>query len=750
LAPRIYQFGQFRLDERTRLLRRDGDTLSITPKIFDTLLFLVSNAGRTVSREELILAVWPDTFVEEGNLNYNMSQLRKVLGEHSSGAPYVQTIPKVGYRFIGEVTHQGDDQIQESAATQAPSADREAEPERSQVDHSSVKPTRLWVMSAAIVILTVTAAGTSWKLWRTTRQVPRPLIRLSVDLGPDALVSRARAGGLDFPVPEVVISPDGTRIVFHAHGPHGAVQLATRLLENAQTTVLPGTENAIDPFFSPDGRWVGFFADGQLKKVLSQGDSVPVMLCAAPRPNGGTWLEDGTIVASLNVTSGLARIPGGGGTPQPLTKTGIGEAVHQWPQVLPGNKVVLFTTLRGFSDSEYARINALFLSNGERKTVLTGAYFGRYVPSGHLLYMRKGVLFGVGFDLSRLEIRGTPTPLFDDVVDEGRKHARFDFSPAPSGSGMFVYLPAANSNQPVPIVWLDREGNTKPLMATPGRYGLFRLSPDGRRLALTEDNSDIFVYDLQRETKTRITFSGHEISPVWAPDGKHIVFQSRPANRFNISWINADGAAEAQVILEGINPILPYSFSPDGKRLLYQEITANGGQDLRTLPLDLSNPDHPKPGKPEPFLTTAFNESVGVFSPDGRWVAYRSDESGTNEIYVRPFPGPGAKWQISTGGGRYAVWGKGNRELLYLTLDDQIMVLDYTTNGQSFVPGRPRTWFAKPIFEKGFDLDLAPDGTRFAVLAIADTKPADPGSAHVTFLLNFFDELRRRVPVSGK
>jgi serine/threonine protein kinase len=605
------------------------------------------------------------------------------------------------------------------------------------------KPRRSWTTSAAIVTLAIVAAGMSWALWRTKRPMLHPLIRLSVDLGPDALAGPVKTTYLNLSEPEVTISPDASRIVFKAHGPNATTQLATRLLDQAQTNLLPGTENAIDPFFSPDGQWLGFFADGQLKKISMRGGA-PVTLCAAPRPRGATWLEDGTIVASLNEMSGLSRISSAGGAPEMVTKSVIGEAVYKWPQVLPEDRAILYTALPSLA-GQYASIKALYLSTGERKTVLSKAYFGQYLPSGHLLFMREGMLFGVAFDAIRLEVRGTPAPLLDDVAVDLSQHAYLNFSPAPAGSGTFLYRAATPSDQSRSIVWLDSVGKIEPLVeAAPGGSDFFRFSPDGRRLALAK-NGYLSIYDIQRGTMTRLSFSAHAHSPVWTPDGRHILYGARSSDGDSLSWINADGAGDAQVLLK--RPIAtPYSFSPDGRHLSYQEITPDGGQDLWTLPLDVSDSDHPKPGKPEPFLRTTFNETVGVFSPDGRWIAYRSDESGTNEIYVRPFPGPGSKWPISTGGGRYPIWSKTNRELFYLTLDSHIMVLNYTSSGESFVPGRSHLWSEKQISPTW--PDLAPDGKRFAVVLTPEANTAERGSAHVTFLLNFFDELRRRVPPS--
>jgi Tol biopolymer transport system component len=263
----------------------------------------------------------------------------------------------------------------------------------------------------------------------------------------------------------------------------------------------------------------------------------------------------------------------------------------------------------------------------------------------------------------------------------------------------------------------------------------------------SSSGDDIYVYELGRETMARLTFGGHAHITIWAPDGKHIVFQSERG--FGIAWVRSDGAGDPQQILATQNNAVPWSFSPDGRRLAYFEPNSETGYDISTLPLDTSDPDHPKAGKPELFLGTPSNENVPAFSPDGRWIAYRSDESGTNEIYVRPFRGGrGGKWQISTGGGLYPIWSNNGRELFYETADNRIMVLDYTVNGDSFVPGKPRLWSDKRIFYPGtMNLDLAPDGKRFAVLETPEAAAPEKGSVHVTFLLNFLDELRRKVPL---
>jgi len=296
------------------------------------------------------------------------------------------------------------------------------------------------------------------------------------------------------------------------------------------------------------------------------------------------------------------------------------------------------------------------------------------------------------------------------------------------------------------IAWLDSSGKLRPLMAMPGTYSVPRISPDGRQL-LYSTGSDIYNYDLERDTTTRLTFTGPATACVWAPDGRHVVFGS-VGNRFGIFWVRSDASGEPEQLLESSNLTIPWSFAPDGRRLAYRETSPGTGEDLWTLPLDLTDPDRPKPGKPESFLRTLSNETMPKFSPDGRWIAYLSNESGESEIYVRPFPNSTkGRWQVSVGGGQYPFWSNNGRELFYETSDFRIMVLDYVAKGDSFLGGKPRLWSNKQIFYPGLsNLDLSPDGKRFAVLALPETPPGEKGTVHVTMLLNFFDELTRRIP----
>jgi serine/threonine-protein kinase len=586
-----------------------------------------------------------------------------------------------------------------------------------------------WIAAAALAII---AVATSWIAWRATRPVHHPLTRFSVDLGPDALP------GVNL---TAAISPDGRRLVFAARGPDSKPRLATRLLDQAKATLLPGTENGSDPFFSADGQWIGFAAGGQLKKISVQGGAPVTLLSAPGGVRGATWGKDGSIIAALGNLVPLSRIPAAGLPPQPLTKLGPGEITHRWPQVLPGGDAVLFTASPGIP-LENANIEAISLKTGQVKTVQRGGYYGRYLPGGYLVYVHQGVLFGMPFDPARLEVRGQPTPLVEDMAaTPSTASGQFDFS----STGTLVYAAGMGAGQGWQLAWLDSSGKTQPLLAVPVALDL-RLSPDGRKLAFTGDGPDIYIHDLERDTTTRLT--GNATLPLWTPDGKHIVFRSA-SNDYSLYWISSDGAGDPLRVLESQNLVIPFSFSPDGRRLAYHENNPATGNDLWTLPLDITDPDHPKLGKPEPFLRTPADESAARFSPDGRWIAYRSNESGGDEIYVRPFPaGNGGKWQISFGGGLYALWAKNGRELFYETADNRIMVVDYTVDGASFVPGKPRLWSDKQLFYNGTsNLDLALDGKRFVVLTMPETPAgSEQGTVHVTVLENFFDEVRRRIP----
>jgi serine/threonine-protein kinase len=537
-----------------------------------------------------------------------------------------------------------------------------------------------------------------------------------------------------------IISPDGTRLVYVSQG-----KLFTRKMDQPKAVEMAGTEGAHAPFFSPDGQWVAFFNSSTLKKISVEGGAA-VALCDAFLSRGGSWGEDGNIIAVL--TGALARVPSAGGTPTPVTELAQGEATHRWPQILPGGKAVLFTSYPAGRAVDGANIEVVSLADHRRKTLERGATSGRYLPAsngmGHLVYIIKGTLFAVPFDPGKLEVRGTPSPVLEEVAySTANGSAQFDFS----RNGTLVYRSggAAGANL-VTVQWLDSAGKTEPLLAKPGGWARPRLSPDGQRIALNGE-SDIWVYEARRDTMTRLTFSGGaNTSPVWSPDGRYIVFQETGG----IWWVRSDGAGKPEPLIQSKNGLTPWSFAGDGKRLAYYELNPRTSYDIWTVPIEGDGAGL-RAGKPEVFLQTPADERHSAFSTDGRWLAYTSNESGTYQVYVRAFPDKGGKWQISNAGARHPVWSGNGHELFFRSEDNRIMVATYAARADSFVPDKPRVWSGKQLANLGIigNYDLAPDGKRIAALMPVEGPEAPQAQNHVIFLMNFADELQRKVP-SGK
>ncbi len=587
------------------------------------------------------------------------------------------------------------------------------------------------VAAAAAIVLAVVSAISLWALWRAPQPAGQPLVTLDLDLGPDvSLVSGA--------APAVSLSPDGKRIAFVSEGPDGIRHLFTRRLDQPKATVLAKTDGAFGPFFSPDGRWLGFFADHKLKKMLVEGGE-PMVLCDAAQGRGASWGEDDGIIATLDTRAGLFRVPAAGGTPTVVTQLDLerGEASHRWPQVLPGGKAALFTMSTVGSFYEGAHIKAVSLGDHRTKTVLerVGMY-GRYLPSGHLTYVSKGTLYAVPFDLDRLATRGAPVPLLEDVSHNPISgSARLNFTPG----GTLVYWSA---NDRATIQWLDGAGKTEPLWEEPGFYQAPRLSPNGKLLAVAAaegPNSQIWVYNWERRLSTRLTQgAGVYQNPVWHPEGQYVVFHG-PGGMF---WARADGVGKLQALTASKYSQNPFSFSPDGKRLAFSELNPGGGADIRILPVE-AGPGQLRAGAPESFLRTPAAAPTMAFSPDGHWLAYSSTESGAYQVYVRAYPHKGSPQQISNSRSAAAipVWSPNGRELFYRTEDRRIMVVSYAVKGDSFETDQPRPWASQLLADLGNNrtFDLSPDGKRFAVLIPGERQ------SHVTLLVNFFDEVRRRV-----
>ena len=490
------------------------------------------------------------------------------------------------------------------------------------------------------------------------------------------------------------------------------------------------------PFFSPDGEWIGYFADGALLKIRADGGT-PVRLSEAPEARGGSWGDDSNIVFTPSLLSPLIQIPAGGGKTEPVTELKDGEVTHRWPQVLPGSDLILFMVDTQVGDFQHAEARLWSRKTHRAKTLRAGAMAPRYTASGHLMWVHDNVLFAAPINLSHMELTGDPVPILEDVVnDRLRGTGAFDASQ----SGTLVALTMKGSARGMGVFALEASGKTELLAGGLGAFMRVDRGGDQVLFATVENASRIVVYDPGLKRASVRDFGGSPTyREMWHPDGKHILFGTAPDNVF---WARADGTGGASFLLDHA---LPESFSPDGRTLVFSRISPDTGSDIWTVKLNLSDPDHPKAGAPQPLIQTPDSESDGIVSPDGRWIAYHSATPGErSEVYVQPLPLTGVKWKISEGAWALSsiAWARDTHELFYLGADDRIMVVPYTVKDGSFYADRARPWSETRIDGSYLHaFDIFPDGRRAVVCLPAEQKDQPP--AHLSFIVNFFDELRR-------
>ena len=583
-----------------------------------------------------------------------------------------------------------------------------------------------WVALGILAGAVLAAAG-SWTLLRTRAAVPQPVTRAAIPIpAGDSLVTDNYS--------PLAVSPDGRRVVYVGRRADKR-QLFLRSLDAAESVPIAGTEGAYTPFFSPDGQSVGFWADARIKKVsLSGGAPVTICECGGyERMLGGAWATDDTIIFTQKWAAELFQVPASGGTPKAVTKVEAKGANrgHIWPEVLPGGKEVLFTVFTGGSLEDY-EIDVVRLSTGERKTLVKGGTFGRYAASGHILYVRGGTLFAVPFDPARLEVKGAPVAVAQGVFENTNGGAGY----AVSANGTLLYAAGGMSLPERSLLWVDRHGESVPVTKVNRSFSDVRLSPDGRRVALLvqAETYDIWVLDTDRDSLTRVSFGKDDASPVWSPDGKRIVYNSSQGGSYNLYQRRSDGSGSDERLTSAQHNSAPQSFSPDGKLLVFNQVRA-GVPETWIYPFE-------KGASPRPFLQGPFRYGGERLSPDGRWLAYESNESGKVEVFITEFPGPGGKWQISTDGGRGALWAPDGREIFYRK-DKKVMRVAVAT-APAFSASRPEL-----LFEGEYEgsWDISPDGKRF--LLIKD-ETADSAPKHLNVVLNWFEDLKARSGTATK
>jgi serine/threonine protein kinase/Tol biopolymer transport system component len=596
---------------------------------------------------------------------------------------------------------------------------------------------RRWALTvgAAVVLAGAAVAAIVWGPWRTPSSREPIVSRFVTTLPPGQTIPNLGSWGST-----VALSADGSQLVYVAQE-GDTRRLYRRPMESFEAEPIPGTEGALAPFLSPDGSWVGFYSGQEVKKVSLRGGALSTV-CTVDRTTfrGGSWGPRDTIAYS-QCTYGLRLVPVAGGTPEVLTSVSEiqHEGNHAFPQFLPGGEAVLFTVANSPVDARIAVYNQV---TGEQRTLIDPGFYGRYVSTGHIVYAWEGELLAVPFDLDELEVTGLPVRVLDGVLMEGDpRAAHFSIS----DNGTLVYVPGGILRDESQLVWVDRAGKEEETLSfPPGLYGP-RISPDGRQILVSRSDprgagSCVWAYELERGVERRVTDeTGAEYWPIWTPDARRVVYNSRQGGRSVFRSQPIDGSDPGETIMEkGESWPSPYSFSDDGS-LAYQESERlMEAFDVWVLPPD---------GPPHAFLQTESNEFHPAFSPDGRWIAYVSDESGGWEVNLRPYPGPGAVTRVSMGGGEEPIWSPDGREIYYRgPWGDSVLAVSFDPGGSSPRLGRPRLLFEGRYVNGnwyGRRYDLSPDGERFLLVREGEPPPAQ---TQYNIVLNWFEELERLVP----
>jgi Tol biopolymer transport system component len=574
----------------------------------------------------------------------------------------------------------------------------------------------IWI--GAGVALAVIAAYAGWQIG--LGGLSRGPVHLTITLPADKTLFNNST------VP-VTISPDGSVVVYSAYGEDRKSQLYLRKLGDFESTPISGTEGARVPYFSPNGEWLAFVSeDGKLKKVQLRGGSSVVV--ADETSLAGSWADDDTIYYPKTFTSGLYAVPAGGGQPRQVTQTGAApdDRAHIWPSALPGGNGMVFTVWTGRSFNE-ARIEALSFKTGKRKVLIEGGTGARYLSNGYLAYSRNGTLFVVGFDVNRLEVKGTPVPVIDGV-NTGASNGDADF--AVSNNGTLVFQPGTFTSFQRNLVWMDRSGKATNVMPEVKPYGYPSLSPDGKRIALILQGSsfDVWVYDLERGTLTRASFGGDDYRPHLSPDGKMLAYDSSKSGHQQV-WVKhgiVQGVEAA--VTDGPENKEFYGWTPDGREVIFAQQNKDTGWDLYAAAVE---GDH----KPRSLVVMPFNQQGARLSPDGKWLAYVSDESGQDEIFVQAMSDPSTRAQVSSGGGNNPRWAHSSNELFFRS-KNRTMSVKFAPGG-GLNPGKPVRLFEDKKEWAGYD--VAADG-RFLVTREAENNGT---GSQINVVLGWFEELKR-------
>ena len=717
------RFGVFAVDLEVGELRKDGALVKVQEQPFQVLGALLQHPNQVVTREQLRSAIWSaDTFVDFDNgLNTAINKLREALGDSSDNPRFIETVPRRGYRFVAPVVSDGPSAV----ASNAPPVSRSmgwksliAGKGRAQADNTALARTtntsreRIAWLTATISVVALISVLIWWRNSKPPREVmyfPAPL---------------------SFPAKEIAVAPNG-----HTAAVVGYLESASKNalwiyeVGSQKARSLAETEGASYPFWSADGRTVAFFADGKLKKVEVSGGPVQT-ICDAPSGRGGTWNKDGVIVFTPDGRQGggLYRISASGETPKPISipDKAHGEDSHRWPMFLPDGKHYLYMAANFSGRNDEDAIFVGSLDSNEKRFVVKASANAAYAAPGYLVFYRNKTLLAQRLDLKHFALTGEPAAMLEDV-EYLSNVKRVVFAVSNNGLLLTQGGNGAAISQPM---WFDRNGRVLGAVGQPGVYGNVSLALSGKAAAVSITdiaslNTDVWIYDLLRASAKRLTFDpAIDRVPIWSPDAKRLVFTSSRQSNIDLYLKNADGTQEEKSLVSDDFNKYPNDWSRDGRYILYTR-----GPDLWLVTL----PEL----KSSPYLKAVSVLRNGQFSPDGKWVAYASNESGKWEIYVTSFPEPRGKWQVSTGGGQQPRWRSDGKELFYLSSDNKMMAAPVTT-GTKFDSGTPVALFqANPREQVSlndvFVYDVRRDGQAFLI----NTKVRQAETAPMSVVLNW-------------
>ena len=716
LSRRILRFAAFELDLAAGELRRNGRKVKLQEQPFQILAMLLERPGEVVTREEVQQRLWPgDTYVEfDRSLNTAVKRLRETLGDSASRPHFVETLPRRGYRFIAPV--------EGSRGAMQPSLARQPTPVPSE---ELVPKRKLRVQQVLLAVTVVTLFVVSFVHFRREPIAPQEIPVRRFSFTPEHLTYVFRE------IAQAVISPNGKHIVYVA-GP-GDPRLWVRDLDREQPREFEGTEGTRLPFWSPDSEFIGFAAGGEVKKISTQGGAAAT-ICKLPHSTyfGSSWSSDGdSIVFASGVPFKLYEVAARGGTPRLLAEpdwSGKGPSIglpHFLPSSSDGRTLIYAKGTAGGTE-----IVVWNLQTGEPR-VLGDGFSPVYSPTGHIIYteLDEGDLWALPFSLETLSPMGEAFP----IVGEG-------VAPSVSDDGTLLYSDLVQGRQQ--LVWLDRQGKKLGAIGQPQQQIRDpRLSPDGRRVVvhgLEDGNTDVWVHEVDRPLRQRVTFhSGYDGRAIWSPSGKEVTFRSTREGYYDIYTRPLEGTGEPELLVGTPLSQQAHDWSPDGKHLLYTAIDPENGLDLWYLERKQDGSGFDA----LPFLQTQFRETEPRFSPDGRFVVYRSDKSGRNEIYVRTFPDGENDWQVSTKGGVQPRWSHNGKELFYVE-GDTLVAAAFSTR-PTFTTAATTPLFQHAWFGSGHrNYDVSADGRRFVVVETLEPVEAEPPSIRV--VQNWFAEFKDR------